>query len=328
MGSAHRELCTRTQQSCCGRSYRSVQFHRKASRGDQRAAGGGKSLEFPGTHHFTRPHGFKGRRRPGGSSGLAESLGPGAAGGPRGARDLRPKRGPTAPSFLPKKKLSPLFPRPLLGPPRTRPAQKRNVQFLPRSRLEAQPILKETGKEGRAARDGEPVRRARAGPGRLRGRARRRGGAGPAGTPLPFFSSSAGLAWKYAASSTRSAAPTVPECRILPPRRSLRVSAVSLGRSRAPCAAAAAAPRRGRRRTQRFTGDRVRAPWSACSRRRAGLSSGAAGLTLAPALLQLQDQLSSVLCKCPHWAFPATSVARKGNSFSENCDWTDLTLWT
>lgn len=78
----------------------------------------------------------------------------------------------------------------------------------------------------------------------------------------------------------------------------------------------------------RFTGDRVRAPWSACSRRRAGLSSGAAGLTLAPALLQLQAQLSSVLCKCPHWAFPATSVARKGNSFSENCDWTDLTLWT
>lgn len=113
-------------------------------------------------------------------------------------------------------------------PPLPRPAQKRNVQFLPRYRPAAQLILKETGKEGRAARDAEPVRRVRAGPAAARGRR---------DSPLPFFSSSAGLAWKCAASSSRSAAPAVPEGRIAAPLLRLRVSAVSRERVGRPCVA-------------------------------------------------------------------------------------------
>lgn len=100
---------------------------------------------------------------------------------------------------------------PLLGPPQIRPVQKRNVPFLPRSRPAAQPLLKEAGKEGRL----------------------RAGWRGAADTPVPLFSSSAGLPGKCAASSSRSTAPTVPEGRIAAPRRSLRLSAISPRRSRA-----------------------------------------------------------------------------------------------
>lgn len=83
------------------------------------------------------------------------------------------------------------------GAPRTppaapRPARKRNVPSLPRSRPGAPPIAKEAGKGGRR-----------------RGRGR--------GTPLPRFSSRARLPGRCAASSTRSAAASVPEGRIAAP---------------------------------------------------------------------------------------------------------------
>lgn len=70
----------------------------------------------------------------------------------------------------------------------------------------------------------------------------RRRGAG--GTRLPFFSSSAGLAGKCAASRTRSAAPAVPEGRIVAPKRRLGVSAIRRDRVRRRCAGTAAAARR------------------------------------------------------------------------------------